>query len=98
MSESKVAEDTTATVGIGVRRPRSPDNPEPVFRTATLPQVAAHAVPLLVRHSSHAQDSFETFSDRHVKNFQGAEDLFEVQRLNNCFAHDLLLRPSLRLR
>jgi len=45
--------------------------------------------------SGHAQESFESFSERYVKFFQRAEDLFEVQRgLNNCFAHDLVPSPA----
>ena len=55
---------------------------------------AAPPLPARVRFSSsdaHSQESFEAFSDRYVAFFQGAEDLFEVQRgLNNCFAHDLV--------
>ncbi|KIM69959.1 hypothetical protein SCLCIDRAFT_1207212 [Scleroderma citrinum Foug A] len=51
-----------------------------------------------VRYSSsdaHGQESFEAFSERYVAFFQGAEDLFEVQRgLNNCFAHDLVPSPG----
>jgi cytochrome c oxidase subunit 5a len=44
---------------------------------------------------SDAQETFEQFTDRYVKFFQEAEDLFEVQRgLNNCFAHDLVPAPS----
>ena len=52
--------------------------------------------PLLIRpSSSHAQESFESFSERYVTFFQNAEDLFEVQRgLNNCFAHDLVPASS----
>jgi cytochrome c oxidase subunit 5a len=52
--------------------------------------------PLLTRpSSSHAQESFESFSERYVTFFQNAEDLFEVQRgLNNCFAHDLVPASS----
>ena len=58
------------------------------------------ATPLFVavRYSSsdaHGQESFEAFSERYVAFFQGAEDLFEVQRgLNNCFAHDLVPSPG----
>ncbi|KAG9307880.1 COX5A, subunit VA of cytochrome c oxidase [Chiua virens] len=59
---------------------------------------AAPALPTRVRFSSsdaHSQETFEAFSDRYVAFFQGAEDLFEVQRgLNNCFAHDLVPSPS----
>ncbi|CAL1694734.1 unnamed protein product [Somion occarium] len=53
--------------------------------------------PILVRHSSnaHAQETFESFTERYVTFFKSAEDLFEVQRgLNNCFAHDLVPAPS----
>ena len=66
-----------------------------VLRAAVRPTAAARTAPLFVRHSSHAQESFEAFSDRYVKFFQDAEDLFEVQRgLNNCFAHDLVPSTS----
>ncbi|TFK66185.1 cytochrome-c oxidase chain VI [Pluteus cervinus] len=66
-----------------------------VLRTAARPSrtiTAARASPAFVRFSSsHTQESFESFSERYVKFFQNAEDLFEVQRgLNNCFAHDLV--------
>lgn len=66
-----------------------------VLRAAARPPVVARTTPLLVRHSSHAQETFEGFSERYVKFFQDAEDLFEVQRgLNNCFAHDLVPSTS----
>ncbi|KAF9528168.1 cytochrome-c oxidase chain VI [Crepidotus variabilis] len=70
-----------------------------VLRTAARPAVAARTArttPILARYASgHAQESFESFSDRYVKFFQNAEDLFEVQRgLNNCFAHDLVPSPA----
>ncbi|TFK42270.1 cytochrome c oxidase subunit VA-domain-containing protein [Crucibulum laeve] len=64
-----------------------------VLRAAAVrPTLAARAAPLLARpSSSHAQESFESFSERYIAFFQNAEDLFEVQRgLNNCFAHDLV--------
>ena len=66
-----------------------------VFLAAAKPSVvarSARASPILLRYSSgHAQETFESFSERYVKFFQNAEDLFEVQRgLNNCFAHDLV--------
>ncbi|KAF5352510.1 hypothetical protein D9756_006277 [Leucocoprinus leucothites] len=70
-----------------------------VLRVASRPTFVAstaRTAPLLVRNSSgHAQESFESFSERYVNFFQNAEDLFEVQRgLNNCFAHDLVPSPS----
>ncbi|KAG6380637.1 COX5A, subunit VA of cytochrome c oxidase [Boletus reticuloceps] len=65
--------------------------------TVALRRVAP-TLPASVRFSSsdaHSQESFEAFSDRYVAFFQGAEDLFEVQRgLNNCFAHDLVPSPG----
>ncbi|KAJ3562228.1 hypothetical protein NP233_g9706 [Leucocoprinus birnbaumii] len=70
-----------------------------VLRAASRPSFAvrpARTAPLFVRHASgHAQESFESFSERYVNFFQNAEDLFEVQRgLNNCFAHDLVPSPE----
>ena len=45
--------------------------------------------------SGHEQETFESFTQRYVSFFEGAEDLFEVQRgLNNCFAHDLVPSPA----
>jgi len=66
-----------------------------VLRTAARPSLVARSArttPLLARSASgHAQETFESFSERYVAFFQNAEDLFEVQRgLNNCFAHDLV--------
>ncbi|KIP04933.1 hypothetical protein PHLGIDRAFT_92830 [Phlebiopsis gigantea 11061_1 CR5-6] len=57
---------------------------------------AARIAPKFTRMSSgHEQESFESFTQRYVTFFEGAEDLFEVQRgLNNCFAHDLVPAPS----
>ncbi|KAG6855845.1 hypothetical protein H0H87_010102 [Tephrocybe sp. NHM501043] len=58
--------------------------------------LTSRATPSLVRLASgHAQESYESFSERYVKFFENAEDLFEVQRgLNNCFAHDLVPSTS----
>ncbi|KAF8956464.1 cytochrome c oxidase subunit VA-domain-containing protein [Flammula alnicola] len=70
-----------------------------VLRTAARPSVVARSArtsTVALRHaSSHAQETFESFSERYVNFFQNAEDLFEVQRgLNNCFAHDLVPSPA----
>ncbi|KAJ3512899.1 hypothetical protein NLJ89_g3250 [Agrocybe chaxingu] len=70
-----------------------------VLRAAARPAVVARstrAAPVVARSAhAHAQESFESFSDRYVTFFQNAEDLFEVQRgLNNCFAHDLVPSPA----
>lgn len=70
-----------------------------VIRTASRPSFvpsSSRATPFLARAShAHAQESFESFSERYVNFFQNAEDLFDVQRgLNNCFAHDLVPSPT----
>ncbi|KXN86170.1 Cytochrome c oxidase subunit 6, mitochondrial [Leucoagaricus sp. SymC.cos] len=70
-----------------------------VLRAASRPSFvasSARSAPLLIRGAhEHAQESFESFSERYVSFFQNAEDLFEIQRgLNNCFAHDLVPSTS----
>ena len=58
---------------------------------------AVRVAPAFARasHSEHGQETFESFTERYVSFFQGAQDLFEVQRgLNNCFAHDLVPSPA----
>ncbi|KAI5998158.1 COX5A, subunit VA of cytochrome c oxidase [Pisolithus albus] len=66
-------------------------------RPATVRRIAAPSFSA-VRYSSsdaHGQETFEAFSQRYVAFFEGAHDLFEVQRgLNNCFAHDLVPSPG----
>lgn len=45
--------------------------------------------------SGHEDESYESFTERYVKFFDGVEDLFELQRgLNNAFAYDLVPAPS----
>ncbi|KAH9486047.1 Cytochrome c oxidase subunit 6 [Psilocybe cubensis] len=70
-----------------------------VLRTAARPSLATRSARptafALRAASGHAQESFESFSERYVEFFKNAEDLFEVQRgLNNCFAHDLVPSPA----
>ena len=68
-----------------------------IIRKAARPSVinSQRLSPLLIGpSSSHAQESFELFTERYVTFFQYSEDLFEVQRgLDNCFAHDLVQLP-----
>ncbi|KAI9010409.1 cytochrome c oxidase subunit VA-domain-containing protein [Phycomyces nitens] len=46
-------------------------------------------------YSGHEDESFEAYTERYVKFFDGVEDLFELQRgLNNAFAYDLVPAPS----
>jgi cytochrome c oxidase subunit 5a len=67
-----------------------------VLRTRAPVALRTVSTPFLARAASgHHQETFEEFSERYVKFFQGALDLFEVQRgLNNCFSHDLVPSPS----
>ncbi len=66
-----------------------------ILRTASVPATINARLASLRFAGSHAQESFESFTERYVTFFQGAEDLFEVQRgLNNSFAHDLVPAPS----
>ncbi|KAI9850599.1 MAG: Cytochrome c oxidase subunit 6 [Thelocarpon superellum] len=46
-------------------------------------------------HDAHHEESFEEFSARYEKEFDGVQDVFELQRnLNNAFAYDLVPSPS----
>jgi len=43
----------------------------------------------------HHEESFEEFTARYEKEFDGVQDVFELQRnLNNAFAYDLVPSPS----
>jgi len=45
--------------------------------------------------TSHEEETFEEFTARYEKEFEGVQDAFELQRnLNNCFAYDLVPGPS----
>ncbi|KAJ5198934.1 Cytochrome c oxidase subunit Va/VI, partial [Penicillium cf. griseofulvum] len=49
-----------------------------------------------MRRSGHEDETFEEFSARFEKEFDGVQDVFELQRnLNNCFAYDLV--PSVEV-
>ncbi|MDI1485798.1 MAG: Cytochrome c oxidase subunit 6 [Ramalina farinacea] len=48
-----------------------------------------------VSSSAHHEESFEEFTARYEKEFDGVQDVFELQRnLNNAFAYDLVPSPS----
>ncbi|CAK7897123.1 cytochrome c oxidase subunit 6, mitochondrial [[Candida] anglica] len=76
------------------------------FRTALRAPLVSRAVarpamiarPTMMRfqrnYSAHHEETFEEFTARYEKEFEGAYDLFEVQRiLNNCFSYDLVPAP-----
>ena len=45
--------------------------------------------------SEHQEETFEEFSARYEKEFDGVQDVFELQRnLNNAFAYDLVPSPT----
>nr|CAG8449341.1 2166_t:CDS:2 [Entrophospora candida]CAG8504232.1 7771_t:CDS:2 [Entrophospora candida] len=45
--------------------------------------------------SGHEDESFDAFTERYIKFFDGVDDRFELQRgLNNCFAYDLIPSPT----
>ncbi|KAL0943812.1 cytochrome c oxidase polypeptide vi [Colletotrichum truncatum] len=48
-----------------------------------------------MRSGDHAEETFEEFSARFEKEFDGVQDVFELQRnLNNAFAYDLVPSPT----
>jgi cytochrome c oxidase subunit 5a len=65
-------------------------------RPATVTFRAANAFSTsAARRSEHSEESFEEFSARFEKEFDGVQDVFELQRnLNNAFAYDLVPAPS----
>ncbi|KAF7506457.1 Cytochrome c oxidase subunit 6 [Endocarpon pusillum] len=47
------------------------------------------------RSSGHEEETFEEFTARYEKEFDGVQDVFELQRnLNNAFAYDLVPSPT----
>ncbi|KHO01530.1 cytochrome-c oxidase chain VI [Metarhizium album ARSEF 1941] len=73
--------------------------------STTLARNAARpaAQPLMVRafstsmprRSEHAEETFEEFTARFEREFDGVQDVFELQRnLNNAFAYDLVPSTS----
>ncbi|MCJ1310744.1 Cytochrome c oxidase subunit 6 [Agyrium rufum] len=66
--------------------------------TAAAPAVVAvrsfSAGPVRLSGDEH-EESFEEFTARYEKEFDGVQDVFELQRnLNNAFAYDLVPSPS----
>ncbi|KAJ1922911.1 Cytochrome c oxidase subunit 6 [Tieghemiomyces parasiticus] len=78
----------------------------PAFRVAAVSRAAqaariARPAPLasstFVRaySSAHDEESFEAFTERYIKFFDGVDEVFELQRgLNNCFSYDLVPAPE----
>uniref|UniRef100_A0A1D1Y491 Cytochrome c oxidase subunit 6, mitochondrial n=1 Tax=Anthurium amnicola TaxID=1678845 RepID=A0A1D1Y491_9ARAE len=77
----RVGIETYRRSALGMRRARPLET--------VVPSIASASIRLY--SSGHEDESFEAFTDRFVKYFENAEDLFDLQRgLNNCFAYDLV--------
>ncbi|KAH8177420.1 cytochrome c oxidase subunit va domain-containing protein [Sarocladium implicatum] len=60
-----------------------------------MPSVASSFSTSVPRRSEHAEETFEEFTARFEKEFDGVQDVFELQRnLNNAFAYDLVPSPT----
>ncbi|KAL8812513.1 MAG: hypothetical protein Q9223_001172 [Gallowayella weberi] len=58
---------------------------------------SGHTFSTTMRRKSgeHYEETFEEFTARYEKEFDGVQDVFELQRnLNNAFAYDLVPSPS----
>ncbi|KPI44469.1 Cytochrome c oxidase subunit 6, mitochondrial [Cyphellophora attinorum] len=64
--------------------------------TKTIAQKSAFSSCAVRRSGSgHEEETFEEFSARYEKEFDGVNDVFELQRnLNNAFAYDLVPSPG----
>jgi len=66
--------------------------PAPLMAARPIAASFSTSVP---RRSEHAEETFEEFTARFEKEFDGVQDVFELQRnLNNAFAYDLVPSPS----
>ncbi|KAL8740114.1 MAG: hypothetical protein Q9190_007150 [Brigantiaea leucoxantha] len=85
--------------------------PTCLLRSQQCPAAAARRLPVLAAggygsgnpfstslrktNSHESEETFEEFSIRYEKEFDGVNDVFELQRnLNNAFAYDLVPSPS----
>ncbi|KAF9891561.1 Cytochrome c oxidase subunit 6 [Aspergillus nanangensis] len=76
---------------------RAPQLPRPRLQTPVALALNRPAFSTTTqRRSGHEDETFEEFSARFEKDFDGVQDVFELQRnLNNCFAYDLV--PSIEV-
>ncbi|KAF6817316.1 Cytochrome c oxidase subunit 6, mitochondrial [Colletotrichum musicola] len=62
---------------------------------AGVPAASSFSTSARMRSGEHQEETFEEFSARFEKEFDGVQDVFELQRnLNNAFAYDLVPSPS----
>ncbi|KAK0651885.1 cytochrome c oxidase subunit VA-domain-containing protein [Cercophora newfieldiana] len=68
--------------------------PQPMVAHAGLVAVSNFSTSTRMR-SEHQEETFEEFTARYEKEFDGVQDVFELQRnLNNAFAYDLVPSPT----
>ncbi|ROT43108.1 cytochrome c oxidase polypeptide VI [Sodiomyces alkalinus F11] len=61
---------------------------------AGIPTASQFSTTTAVRSGDHGEETFEEFTARFEKEFDGVNDVFELQRnLNNAFAYDLVPSP-----
>ncbi|KAK3904204.1 cytochrome c oxidase subunit VA-domain-containing protein [Staphylotrichum tortipilum] len=73
---------------------RAVARPQPVVARAGLAASSSFSTSVRMR-SEHKEETFEEFTARYEKEFDGVQDVFELQRnLNNAFAYDLVPSPS----
>ncbi|KAK9469223.1 cytochrome c oxidase subunit VA-domain-containing protein [Lipomyces arxii] len=67
----------------------------PVFRARIVAAPAISRQAFVRNYSAHDAETFEEFNARFEKEFDGAYDSFEVQRiLTNCFSYDHVPSPT----
>ncbi|GAB7342838.1 hypothetical protein MBLNU457_g0964t1 [Dothideomycetes sp. NU457] len=67
----------------------------PTALRSTAIQQRTFAVTARLQNDPNHEESFEEFNARYEKEFEGVNDVFELQRnLNNAFAYDLVPAPS----
>ncbi|RUS20559.1 cytochrome c oxidase subunit VA-domain-containing protein [Endogone sp. FLAS-F59071] len=65
-----------------------------VSRAPIVKSTVAYGITKRAYTSNHTE-TFEAFTERYIRFFEGVDDLFELQRgLNNAFAYDLVPAPS----
>lgn len=80
-------------------RLRLPATSRAVFRASQRPLAQQRQLPVQLQtrlSSSHAEETYDEFTNRYVSFFSGVQDIFELQRgLNNAFAYDLVPSPKI---
>ncbi|KAI1816724.1 cytochrome c oxidase subunit [Poronia punctata] len=76
-------------------RPVAPSRASAAIVPALIAGSSLNFSTTVARRSEHHEETFEEFTARYEKEFEGVQDVFELQRnLNNAFAYDLVPSPS----